>query len=138
LRTRSFKESAESFSIHADSDDSIQNELPDRNAWTEDEKPATTQKLIRGEMNHCIREVVYTLPEDYRSVILLSEFEDMTDREIAEAIGISLGAVKIRLHRARAKLQEALIKTCNFERDEQNEFVCERKPFEITDIQPKK
>ena len=52
--------------------------------------------------------VINGLPEDYRAVIILSELEDLPDSEIAEILGVSLQTVKIRLHRARARLRQAL------------------------------
>lgn len=85
------------------------------------------QRVIRREMNGCIRSVVDTLPESYRSVLILSEMEGIQDSEIAAILGISLQAAKIRLHRARARLRQELEKTCEFYRDERNELACDRK-----------
>ena len=83
--------------------------------------------LIRKDMNDCIREIVDSLPGGYSTVLVLSEFEGLTNSEIAEVIGISLDTVKIRLHRARTKLRKALEAKCNFYRDERNELSCDRK-----------
>jgi RNA polymerase sigma-70 factor (ECF subfamily) len=102
-------------------------EEKDRNIWTGEQAATTEQKMIRREMNGCIREVIDTLPDPYRTVIVLSEIEGLKDSEIAKIIGLSLQATKIRLHRARAKLKEALSKTCIFYRDEQDGFACDRK-----------
>ncbi len=88
---------------------------------------SSEQQVIRQEMNGCIREIIATLPDDYQSVIILSELEGMKNAEIAEILGVSLQTVKIRLHRARAKLREALTSSCVFYRDERNEFACDRK-----------
>ena len=63
-------------------------------------------------MNDCIRGLVGTLPEGYRSVLILSELEELQDNEIAEILGVSLEAVKIRLHRARGKLRQKGIVAC--------------------------
>ena len=90
-------------------------------------KPSTEQRLIRGEMNGCIREIIQTLPEQYRSVIVLSELEDLKDGEIAEILGLTLQTAKVRLHRARARLRKELSAACVFYRDEQNELACDRK-----------
>ena len=46
---------------------------------------------------------------------------------IADALDVSLATVKIRLHRARARLREALDAGCDFSHDERNVFVCEPK-----------
>ena len=78
-------------------------------------------------MNECIREFIDKLPEDYKSVTVLSELEELKNIEISEVLGISLDTVKIRLHRARAKLKKELEAGCIFKRDEENELVCDRK-----------
>jgi len=90
------------------------------------------QQVIRKEMNGCIREIIDTLPTDYRTVIVLSELEGLTDQEMAEALGVSLRTVKIRLHRARAHLKKELSTACVFYRDERNEFACDRKNLQTT------
>ncbi len=92
-----------------------------------DNKPLLDTLLIRKDMNDCIRGVVDSLPAEYSAVLVLGEFEGLTNSEIAEVIGISLDAAKIRLHRARTKLRKALEAKCNFYRDERNELSCDRK-----------
>lgn len=47
-----------------------------------------------------------------------------SDREMADALGIPLGAAKIRLHRARRALKAELERACTFEPDEENELTC--------------
>jgi RNA polymerase sigma-70 factor, ECF subfamily len=85
------------------------------------------QRVIRQEMNGCIRAVIDSLPEAYRSIIILSELEGLPDAEIAEILNVSLQAAKIRLHRARARLRMELQKACMFYKDEQGELACDRK-----------
>jgi RNA polymerase sigma-70 factor (ECF subfamily) len=82
-------------------------------------------------MNRCIRNYIEQLPEDYGTVLVLSEVEGFKNREIAEILEVSLDTVKIRLHRARAKLKESLGTHCNFYLDERSELACDRK--ETTD-----
>lgn len=81
-------------------------------------------EIDRTRMRECILGVVEQLPASQRAVILLGELRGLSDRETADALGISLGAAKIRLHRARRVLKAALERACTFERDEQNEFAC--------------
>jgi RNA polymerase sigma-70 factor, ECF subfamily len=95
--------------------------------WTDEEKAPAEQRVIRKEMNGCIREIVDTLPANYRSVIVLSEMEGLKDAEIAEVLGINLQAAKMRLHRGRAMLKKELSTACVFYRDERNELACDRK-----------
>ncbi|SMC34877.1 RNA polymerase sigma factor [Sporomusa malonica] len=84
-------------------------------------------QLIYKEMNSCIRSFIDNLPEMYRTVVILSELEGLKNKEIAEVLGLSLDVVKIRLHRAKAKLKEDYSKNCNFYRDERNVLACEPK-----------
>lgn len=89
--------------------------------------PSTDQAFIRREMNACIRDLVDRLPESYRTVLLLSEFEELSNPAIAEILDVSLDTVKIRLHRARAALRQSMETHCTFYHDERNELMCDRK-----------
>jgi RNA polymerase sigma-70 factor, ECF subfamily len=86
------------------------------------------QELIRKEMNDCIRQVIGQLPESYRSVLVLGELAGLSDEDVAETLGISGSNAKVRLHRARAQLKQALSGRCDFYRNEENELACEPKP----------
>lgn len=92
--------------------------------------PGTDQEYIRREMNECVRGVVGRLPENYRTVLFLSEFEELTNQEIADILGLSIDTVKIRLHRARTNLRKAMECECSLYRDERNELMCDRKAME--------
>ncbi len=81
-------------------------------------------EVDRARMRACILGVVDALPTSQRAAILLGELRGLSDRELADALGVSLGAAKIRLHRARRALKAALERACRFERDDQNEFAC--------------
>lgn len=70
------------------------------------EIPAET--LERQELADLLRQAIEGLPEIYRNIVLLRDIEEMDIRETAAVLGISEGAVKVRLHRARALLQRDL------------------------------
>ncbi len=89
--------------------------------------PLLDTVLIRKDMNECIRGIVEGLPENYRSVLVLSELEGFTNQEIADILDVSLETVKIRLHRARTRLRKELESHCTFYRDDRNELSCDRK-----------
>jgi RNA polymerase sigma-70 factor (ECF subfamily) len=80
---------------------------------------------IRREMSACVRAVVDGLPDSQRTVLVLSEFEGHSDAEIATLLGRSVGSVKIRLHRARARLRDDLARCCRLYSDSRNEIACE-------------
>lgn len=94
--------------------------------------PAIEQDIARREMSECVRDYVDQLPADYRTVVVLSELEELPDREIAEVLGISLEAAKIRLHRARARLRQMLEQGCDVSRDERSELTCEPRPDDVS------
>jgi RNA polymerase sigma-70 factor (ECF subfamily) len=66
------------------------------------------EALEREELGAILRKAIDGLPEIYRNIVLLRDIEEMDIRETAAALGISEGAVKVRLHRARALLQKEL------------------------------
>jgi len=84
-------------------------------------------ELERGEVSACVRSKVDQLPETDRSIILLCDIAGLSQEEIAHVLGIGVGAVKVRLHRARKKLRAVLESDCSFERDGRNVLVCEPK-----------
>lgn len=64
--------------------------------------------LQRQEDRQMVRQYMDELPDDYRTILLLRDIEEMNTEEAAGALGISPGAVKTRLHRARQALRELL------------------------------
>jgi RNA polymerase sigma-70 factor (ECF subfamily) len=122
LRSPSFKRSSE----HTPLEDYADTE--DRNAWTRQAELTVDQEVIRKEMSECVREFIDRLPPDYRTVLILSELEGFKNREIADILEISLENVKVRLHRARARLKKELDGGCSFYHSEQGTLACDRKP----------
>jgi RNA polymerase sigma-70 factor (ECF subfamily) len=66
------------------------------------------QAMLRKEVRQLLDRAIQSLPPTYRSVALLRDVEDLSTAETAEVLGISEGAVKTRLHRARLALREKL------------------------------
>jgi RNA polymerase sigma-70 factor (ECF subfamily) len=60
------------------------------------------------ELSSVLSGVIERLPELYRMVFVLREVEGLSTAEVAESLGISEPNVKVRLHRARALLREAI------------------------------
>jgi len=67
-----------------------------------------SETLERKQLGAILRQAIEGLPEIYRNVVLLRDIEEMDVRETAAALGVTEGAVKVRLHRARAMLQRDL------------------------------
>lgn len=69
------------------------------------------------EIIKCLRSMINYLPDKYRQAIILSEFEGLTQREMAEKLGLSLSGAKSRVQRARKELKGLLTDCCQFEFD---------------------
>ncbi len=81
--------------------------------------------LEQADMSACVRAYIDDLSTAYRQVIFLHDLEGLPNPEIAEMLGASLHTVKIRLHRARRRLQAALEGHCVLSLDERGVLVCE-------------
>jgi RNA polymerase sigma-70 factor (ECF subfamily) len=60
----------------------------------------------------CLEPGMDTLPAKYKEALILSEFEGMPQKEMAEKLGITLSGAKSRVQRAREKLKEEVLKCC--------------------------
>ena len=76
-------------------------EIPD---W--DQSPQDV--LIRNEMYRYVLKAINSLSAEYREVIILCDLQQMHYQEIAQATGLSLEAVKTRIHRGRLMLRRKL------------------------------
>ena len=68
------------------------------------------QLLERKETRAAIRACIEQLPENYRAVLKLRDIEELATQEVAEMLGMTPTAVKVRLHRARQALSTLLRK----------------------------
>src|SRR6266568_2402510 len=64
-----------------------------------------------------VKKLVDNLPHDYRQALILTEYEGLTQRELAERLGISISGAKSRVQRAREKVKLMLLKCCHFQFD---------------------
>jgi RNA polymerase sigma-70 factor (ECF subfamily) len=82
------------------------------------------------EMSACVQGYLNQLPDPYHAAVLLHDGYGLTDREVAETLGISLANAKTRIHRARARLRDLLGSGCQFETDNRGVLVCQPAPDE--------
>jgi RNA polymerase sigma-70 factor (ECF subfamily) len=94
LRRRRFS----TFSIDDDEDDSPAFEIPDADA------PNPERETLRREEKEQIHLVLASLDETDRAAIVMRYWNDASEVEIAESLGLTVSAVKSRLHRARLAL----------------------------------
>jgi RNA polymerase sigma-70 factor (ECF subfamily) len=77
-------------------------------ALLRDWREIPSETVEREEVRNLIRLAVEQLPDIYRQVFLMRDVEELTINETAEALNISIPSVKVRLHRARMRLQKQL------------------------------
>ena len=65
-------------------------------------------RMEREEISEITHSVLQELPEIFRTVLILREFESLPYQEIADTLGISIGTVESRLFRARARFRDKL------------------------------
>jgi RNA polymerase sigma-70 factor (ECF subfamily) len=70
--------------------------------------PGPLTEAMRAELARRVDESVERLPRPERAVLVLRDLEGLSADETARALGLSVPAVKSRLHRARRKLRRAL------------------------------
>ncbi len=87
-------------------DDALQ---PDALAREEDQ--------LRTQLHHYIRSVVHALPPLYRDAIVLTDYEGLSQVELAQRHRISVSAAKSRVQRARALVHATINRCCRFDVD---------------------
>lgn len=73
-----------------------------------DWREVPSEALERKEVRQMLQEAITGLPEKYREVFILRDVEELNIFETAAALRITVGNVKVRLHRARLMLQKQL------------------------------
>ncbi|MEX0662393.1 MAG: sigma-70 family RNA polymerase sigma factor [Balneolaceae bacterium] len=66
--------------------------------------------------------VIKLLPEKYSKPLIMSDIENIPQKEIAVHLGLGLSAVKMRIKRAREKLHDLFVECCEIELDTYGEF----------------
>lgn len=64
-----------------------------------------------------LRNMIDDLPPDYREALTLAEVDNLTQREVAERLGLSLSGAKSRVQRGREQLRRMLARCCHVELD---------------------
>lgn len=64
-----------------------------------------------------VREIIDSLPPHYREALLLTEYQGLSQKELARRLGLSASGAKSRVQRAREMLRDLLMECCHFEFD---------------------
>lgn len=70
---------------------------------------APDARMGREEIARVTHEVLDQLPDIFRTVLVMREFDELSYQDMADTLGISIGTIESRLFRARAKFREKLL-----------------------------
>jgi RNA polymerase sigma-70 factor (ECF subfamily) len=74
----------------------------------DDWSPRVEEQTLNGELRDVLDAAIAELPPDYRTALVLHDIEGLPNPDVAETLGISLPAVKSRIHRSRLYLRKRL------------------------------
>lgn len=66
------------------------------------------EHALQGELRRVLADAIDALPPDYRTALVMHDVEGLSNPDIADALGISLPAVKSRVHRSRLFVRKRL------------------------------
>jgi len=75
------------------------------------------------ELKAAFRHMIFNLPEPYREALVLTEFDGLTQRQLANRLGISVSGAKSRVQRGREQLKHMLHECCTFEFDRRGKVI---------------
>jgi len=81
--------------------------------FTEEE----TQSLNATIADCCIKPFINKLPSIYREALLITEFQEVSQKELAEKLNISYSGAKSRVQRGKEKLKELFLNCCSYQSD---------------------
>ena len=76
-----------------------------------------TQSLNSTIAECCIRPFINKLPEDYRNALLITEFQNLSQKELAEKLNLSYSGAKSRVQRGKEKLKQLILSCCSYQSD---------------------
>ncbi len=90
----------------------VRSEVDGENVFPQqaDDAPGPGQRAESGEVGEAILAALGSLSNEDRAVVILREVQGLPYDEIARSLGVPLGTLKARLHRARERLRTQLVR----------------------------
>lgn len=82
-----------------------------------------TQSLNSTIAECCIKLFINKLPDNYRNALLITEFQDISQKELAEKLNISYSGAKSRVQRGKEKLRELILNCCSYQSDKYGNLI---------------
>lgn len=76
-----------------------------------------TQSLNATIADCCIKPFINQLPYKYKEALLITEFQDISQKDLAKSLNISYSGAKSRVQRGKEKLKELILKCCAYQSD---------------------
>ncbi|ELR70221.1 RNA polymerase sigma factor SigZ [Fulvivirga imtechensis AK7] len=77
---------------------------------------------VYEELEPCLHDFIDQLPDDYRTIIRLSEIEGKSQKEISESLGLNYVTLRSKVQRGREKIRKMIFDTCMVEQDASGRF----------------
>lgn len=72
------------------------------------DQPSPEELLLRNELRRAVQHAIEVLPDDLRQVYILRDLEELSGEDTAQHLGLTLAAMKSRLHRARKLVRQQM------------------------------
>ena len=82
-----------------------------------------SEDALEQRLSSTVNNMLDALPPEHQKALRLTEYEGMTQKELAEELGISVSGAKSRVQRARTRLKALLLDCCHFELDRRGNVV---------------
>ncbi len=80
-------------------------------------------QTLNKEISQCLDIMIQFLPEKYKQAIILTEFQNLTQKELANKVGLTVSGAKSRVQRAQLLLKEMLLNCCTLEIDHRGNII---------------
>lgn len=81
------------------------------------------EETLNKEIGNCLIHMIQDLPDIYKQALILTEFENCTQKDLAKQLGISISGAKSRVQRARLKLKCMMLNCCSIEQDHRGNVI---------------
>ncbi len=71
----------------------------------------------------CIKPFINKLPQNYKQALLITEFQNISQKELAEQLNISYSGAKSRVQRGKEKLKELILNCCTYQNDKYGNLI---------------
>jgi len=78
---------------------------------------------MNEEISVCLKPMINHLPEKYKQAIILTEYKNITQKELNEQLGISVSGAKSRVQRGRKMLKDMILDCCSLEFDKNGNII---------------